>query len=328
MKGIVKIILIFVLLIAASGIRAQQSSLNTLLEKDSILIGDQIKLELLFTGPEKAMLNWPELQDTLSAHVEIIRQSGIDTNRLDGELKLSRSFTITSFDSGRHKIGPFRVSYELPDDTIRYMGISQVLDLNVLTVPVDTTRAIKPIKGPKNAPLSFSEIWPWLLTGFGSLLIIGAVWYYLYIRKQSRPLIPVRQKPRMPAHIQALNELEKLKQRKLWQAGKVKDYYTELTDILRIYMEDRFGMNAMEMTSFEIMRELRKDHLQATVLEKAEATFALSDMVKFAREKPLPSDNDTSWENAKAFIEETFRKQNDPDKEEENEEIKEKQEDE
>ncbi len=328
MRWEIKLILCVLLWSIAGIALAQQSSLRASLEKDSILIGDQVDLQLVFKGPEKAMISWPELTDTLSSDVEIIRQSPIDTNRQEGKIQLSRSFTITSFDSGKHLIGPFRVSFELPGDTTKFVGISQVLDLNVLNVAVDTTKAIKPIKGPKEAPLTFSEIWPWLLIGFGSLLIIGGIWYYIYMRKRSRPLIPVRQKPRLPAHIHALNELEKLKQKKLWQAGKIKEYYTDLTDILRLYMEERFGINAMEMTSFEIMQQLEKDHMPGGALEKAAATFTLSDMVKFAKEKPLPSDNDTSWENARAFIEETFRKQSELETEEEQEDIKKKQENE
>ena len=319
-----KLILLTILLFAGFASPAQQTRISAKLEKDSILIGDQITFDLLFTGPAKAQVNWPFFQDTLTSEIEIINSSGLDSARKNNLLELSQQYTITSFDSGTHSIGPFRIAFSMPDDTTSYIGISDIQDLHVLTVPVDTTKAIKPIKGPMDAPLTFAEILPWLLTGIGLLIIAAAIWYYTYARKRAKPLIPVRQKPKLPPHIQALNDLEQLKQKKLWQEGKLKEYYTELTDIIRIYIEERFDIMAMEMTSFEIMEHLQALHPNGESLEKIASTFSLADMVKFAKEKPLPSDNDTSWLNAKYFVENSFRRKEENEPEEENKALTEK----
>lgn len=295
--------------IPASLMQAQEVKGDASLEQDTILIGDQIGFNLSFTGSKDIRVSWPVFQDTIISEIEIVEKSKIDSIVKDeDQLQLNQHITLTSFDSGYYQIPPVKFAYRLPGDTTEYYFITKENHLLVNTIQVDTTQAIKPIKGPISAPYTFRELLPWLI-GLAGLIIIAVILLYFFIWKKKDKTIPfMRPKPPLPPHIIALNELEKLKQKKLWQQGRIKEYHTELTDIVRIYIEGRFGINAMEMISSEILESLSRTELNKELLEKLNQMFFLADMVKFAKEKPLPGDNDQSFKNAEIFVQETIKR--------------------
>ncbi|MCF8235042.1 MAG: hypothetical protein K9G67_09640 [Bacteroidales bacterium] len=311
---------IFILFFVVTGIparlmQAQEIKGDASLEQDTILIGDQIGFNLSFTGPQDVVVDWPDFQDTLTSEIEIIKKSKIDSIVKDeDQLQLEQHITITSFDSGYYKVPPVKFAYRLPADTTDYYFITKENKLLVNTIQVDTTQAIKPIKGPIKAPYTFKELLPWIL-GLAGLIAIAVVLLYFFVWRKKEKTIPfLRPKPPLPPHIIALNELEKLKQKKLWQQGRIKEYHTELTDIVRMYIERRFGINAMEMISPEILEWLPRDEVDEALLGKLTQMFSLADMVKFAKEKPLPGDNDQSYKNAESFVEETIKRPDEAEK--------------
>ncbi|MBE9481570.1 MAG: hypothetical protein IMY69_07740, partial [Bacteroidetes bacterium] len=120
----------------------------------------------------------------------------------------------------------------------------------------------------------------------------------------------LKPKPKIPPHVIALDALEKLRINKLWQSGKIKEYHTEITDIIRVYIHERFGIDAMEMTTDEILASFNKknDEVDDGLKNKLKQTLMLADLVKFAKEKPLPLENDKSLNNSIDFVKETIRK--------------------
>merc|ERR1711991_172090 len=129
-------------------------------------------------------------------------------------------------------------------------------------------------------------------------------------------------KPKLPAHVIALSELDKLKTRKLWQDGRFKLYYTELTDIIRTYLDNRYGIEAMEMTSDEIMDALLSNKsIDEKLKAKLKDTLLTSDLVKFAKQKPLATENDNNWSNMVDFVEGTKRTPQEIKEREEKEEV-------
>jgi hypothetical protein len=114
-----------------------------------------------------------------------------------------------------------------------------------------------------------------------------------------------RRKPSVPPHVQALEELEALKKKKLWQSGKVKEYHTAITDVVRWYIEERYRVPALEMTTEEIMQGLKGTDAGSEPREKLYQALLLADLVKFAKEQPLPVDNDESMEHCIYFVNET-----------------------
>lgn len=304
------VILLFVVTgIPARLMQAQEIKGDASIEQDTILIGDQIGFNLSFTGPQDIVIDWPDFQDTLTSEIEIIKKSKIDSIKIDeDQLQLRQHITITSFDSGYYNVPPVKFAYRLPGDTTEYYFITKENNLLVNTIQVDTTQAIRPIKGPIKAPYTFREMLPWLL-GLAGLIIITLVLLYFFFWKKKEKTIPfMRPKPQIPPHIIALNELGNLKQKKLWQQGRIKEYHTELTDIVRMYIERRFSVNAMEMISSEILEALPAKEINKELLDRISQMFFLADMVKFAKEKPLPGDNDQSFKNAETFVKETIKR--------------------
>lgn len=305
MKKIINISIILLLL--NNGVYSQEVTAVARLDTSDILIGDQIRLNIKFTMPLDYRVLWPFQKDTLTDKVEIISQSAVDTviSESDHLVSMLQSIIITSFDSGYYRIPPLKFRYQPVDDTVFAEVSSMPSYLRVHTMEVDTSQAIKAIKPPLGAPLTFREMLPWLLMALAALAITLLIVYIISRKKKDKPLFTIRQRPSQPPHVVAIKDLETLRSKKLWQAGKVKDYYTELTDIVRIYIEERFNVNAVEMTTEEILDGMKGTDAGKASIDKLSRTLILADLVKFAKEQPLPVDNDNSLTDSIDFVNET-----------------------
>ena len=181
------------------------------------------------------------------------------------------------------------------------------LAVNIILVEVDTSLAIKPIKGPVQAPITLSEMMPWILGGLLLVAIAVAILFYLRRRKPEAPT--VRPKPREPAHVIALRELDRLKTEKLWQSGDIKGYHSRLTDIVRAYLEHQYNIPAQEQTSDEILGAIVHSGLDRQLpFENLERMLRLADLVKFAKGKPKPDENAEAIDKAYDFVQQTIRR--------------------
>ena len=170
---------------------------------------------------------------------------------------------------------------------------------------MDTAGNIKDIKPQLQAPLTWKEIGKYaLIVLLGIALIFGLL--YGIRRLNPRKKAAVRaEKPKEPAHIIALRDLEALRQKKLWQEGLHKQYYSELSDILRTYLLNRWGVPALEMVSEEILRALEAVPVSAKHLHALQCTLQTADAVKFAKACPLPDENSQAFQSVYTFVEET-----------------------
>jgi len=154
-------------------------------------------------------------------------------------------------------------------------------------------------------PLTFKEVAPYiLLVIVVAALIYFGIWYYRK-RKKAEPIFKIS-KPKLPPHEIAMEELEKLRQKKLWQNNKIKEFYTELTEIVRKYIEGRFSINALEMTTDEIMESFKSIDISEDAKGKLRQMLVLADMVKFAKEQPVPTENEQSFNNALDYVQSTI----------------------
>lgn len=279
------------------------------LEPHTILIGDQVNLNLNFSFPSGTQVVWPSIKDTILGNIQVISRTKVDTSWSADKknLQLRQELRLTCFDSGFYTIPPIRFYYRnLPDTTIRFEQ-TEIQILTVHTLAIDTTLAIKPIKGPVKIPFSILEYLPWIIAGLLFLAIAGFLIYYLIKTKKGEPIFLLRPSVKYQPHEWALMELEKLRKKKLWQAGKMKEYYTELTDILRKYIEDRFRLMAMESTTGEILEDLEeKIGIQKEFRTTLGKILSMADLVKFAKYMPLPEDHEQSMEDAVDFINKTY----------------------
>ncbi len=289
---------------------AQQADVTSRLDSTSILIGNQAHIRLAATYDSKygiPKIQWPTLKDTLVPKIEIISKSKISTIIPDSSRpaiqQQIQDITISCFDSGYYAISPFQ--FIVNGDTAHPL-LTQSMMLQVLTVPVDTSKAFKDIKAPIQVPFTILEILPYLGLGALALAIIGVILYYVIRRlRKQKPVIIEEPKEIIPPHIKALQELEKLALQKLWQEGKIKEYYTGITDILRTYIQERYGVGAPEMTTDEIMLALKRKDINEMMKGKLRDILVLADLVKFAKEHPIPSEHEYCFSSSIDFINET-----------------------
>ncbi len=295
------------LLLFSTGIHAQGIKATARLDTSSILIGDQVKLELQVTHPAKQKVTFPAWADSLSK-IELLSLNKKDTlASTDASVITERqSFLITSFDSGHYVIPPFKFTVE--GDTGNFSETEALL-LSVYAPAVDTTQAIKEIKGPLDVPFSFKELLPYIGWGLLAIIVIGVlIGLYFRYKKQNKPGEEIIKIPSRPAHETALEALDELEKEKVWQSQEngVKLYHSRISDIVRIYIEDRYKIPAMELTTDEILNNFKRTSMDAELKEKLRQLLQLSDLVKFAKAQPLPNEHELSLRNAFDFITSTI----------------------
>lgn len=281
-----------------------QVTVNASIDSMQLYIGEQAKVRLEVSCPTEQQLVMPAfLNNRLMDGIEIVGEVKADTQYLNKnrQMLVTQEYTITSFDTAFYYIPPFEV---LVDSQAH---ASNSLALKVYTYAVDTVEvnAIFPIKGVAERPITFVEILP---MGISILLIIGLLFFIPYLLSRYHDNKPILRRvtiaPKLPPHQVALQEMARIKEEKSWQKDDPKLYYTELTDVLRGYMEERFGFNAKEMTSDEIIDKLNEQP-DKEWLEELKALFSMSDLVKFAKYKPLINESDMHLINAIDFINRT-----------------------
>ena len=287
---------------------AFSQDINVIAKFDSsnvIKIGDQLQLRLKAQLPPNKSINWPVIADTISKQIEIVNKSKIDTSLAsDSEhVILSQTLYLTSFDSGYWAIPPFKFLSIAGNDTVVYETDPLLLQVN--TIAVDTTQAIKAIKEPLDIPIGWEEVAPYVIGGIVLLALLILAFYFIRKYKNKPKEIIVEKKPEIPPHVIALEKLEKLKEQQLWQNNMVKEYHAELSEIVRAYLENRYHFNALEFTTDEIMHAIRNIEVPTEIVSKLRQLLVLSDMVKFAKEQPLPNENDLSINNAFDVVNET-----------------------
>jgi len=309
-KYYLTLLTVAIALLATHSSVAQNIQATAAINNNNIKIGQQVILNLNVTynanSGKHLVIGWPQLADTIRKEIEIVGQSKVDTVIADSanpyQLSLRKSFLITSFDSGSWTIPPFKFSTN--DDSIT--AYTQALILNVSNIAVDTTLNIKDIKPILEVNYTFIDwikdnIYPIIIT-LAAIIIIIIIVYYIRKKLKNKPVEIIPEAPKLPAHVIALEKLDKLKNEKLWQEGKIKLYHSSLTDIVREYIENRFKIQAMEQTTDEILHGFRNVAIDEESKGKLKQLLLLSDLVKFAKEHPLPNENEISLMNAYDFI--------------------------
>jgi len=284
---------------------AQNVEAFSSIDRDSIMIGDQFQYKMGINVPEGFVVSWPQLIDTISKNIEIIEIQQIDTSYQENTLILNRQFRLTSFDSGYFEIPSYTFKFRHKNDTIDFESNTLRHYIQVFTPAVDTSQAFKAIKGPISEPYTLREALPWIALGLLIIVIVFLMIWFIQKRKRNKPLFTAKPKPELPPHVIAFQMLEELRLAKVWQSGRVKEYYTQLTDITRDYIERRFLLDAPEMTTDEILEALKEKHINTEVSDKLKSALRLADLVKFAKAKPTPLENDICLNHCVDFVKET-----------------------
>ncbi|MDR1679000.1 MAG: DUF4381 family protein [Prevotellaceae bacterium] len=292
-----KILLLLAIFMYSLSIFAQVN-VKASLDTATILIGEQTNIRLQVTQDKAARILFPLSTPTVVEGIEVLSQTPPDTIKLDDDLiQVSVALLVTSFDSALYYIPPFKFVEGV--DTI----YTNANSLKVLSLPVDTVKQeIFDIRDVYAPPINW-----WRVLGITLLVLLvlaAAVWVYFYFkRKKLEKTEAIEEKRKLNPHEYALQELDRIRNEKLWQHGRVKEFYTDLTEVLRQYIEHRYQIPAMEMTSDEVMEHIellpQADREANRILSKV---LRLADLVKFAKWIPENRENDSAIIDAYEFV--------------------------
>ena len=304
------IFLLFFLLFKLS--IGQKINISAALDSTKIRIGEQVKLDLYVSYSAKQnnlKIQWPNIADTITDKIEVISVSVIDTTSPDKSnpdiIQQHQQITISAYDSGYFAIPGFKFFINNDSTNAFY---SQSLFLEVHTVPTDSsitkTKDIKP-------PFAEAFNWKWYSKYFywGFSLLVIIILITIYFTKKNKIVVLKSEKPKIPAHIIALQSLEKIKNEQIWKEEKTKEYYSSISDTIRLYIEERFKVNALESTTAEIMKAFRSQVVDKESKDKLQQLLMLSDLVKFAKQFPIISEHTFTLQNAFDFVNETKREE-------------------
>ena len=272
------------------------------IDSTMLMIGDQTAMHLSVTQEANERVEMPVFGETLQDGIEIVDRSAVDTTTLpDGRLQLSQELTLTSFKDSLFAVAPIAVVSG--GDTFR----TEPMALNVIQpFEVDSSLAITDIKDIEKAPIYWWGIIRWILLVLAVIgLFVGAYygvqWYRKHFLKEEEVIEPELLRP---ADEVALEKLDEIKAQKIWKDGKVKEYQTELTDVVREYIGRRFDVQSTEKTSDETLRAM-KPLIDKELFAKLSKMLQLADLVKFAKWHTTPDENEQALSTAYEFVNET-----------------------
>lgn len=292
-------------LIAYITVSAQNPTVKLSLDSAFLLMGrtTPLHLELVTPANPEGRLLIPK--DSMCDKVEILKMLEADTTQLGNDrIEIKQDIVLQSFDSGVYRLNP--IMYVIGNDTFR----SNRLVLKVFPADVDSLETIHDYADVADIDRSFIDYLPDFIVDYGLwilavIIVLGAGGYAFYLLKRKKnPFAAAPEKP-VPPYEKAIGELNRLRGEKLCENGHEKEFYTRLTDILRVYLNGRFGINAMEMTSTQIRHMLNSNAEAKLSKQNMERVLETADFVKFAKVRPLPDDNICAFNSAMQFVEDT-----------------------
>ena len=286
------------------------------IDSTTLMIGDQTDLHLSVTHEAGEQVEWPVFGEQLQEGIEIVDKTIVDTLQLsDGRVQEHQYLTLTSFKDSLFSIEPIAVVSG--SDTF----FTEPMALNIVQpFEVDSSLAITDIKDIEKAPIYWWGIIRWVLLALALVgLAIGGYygwqWYRKHRKTEEEPVDPELLRP---ADEVALEKLDAIKEAKIWKDGKVKEYQTELTDVVREYISRRFDVQSTEKTSDETLKEVKPLLVNGDLAledgkelyERLSKMLRTADLVKFAKWHTTPDENEQALTTAYDFVKETSKPEN------------------
>lgn len=278
----------------------QEARVHAKLDAVSITVGDQIKLFIEAQHPNNTTLQWATIPDTFN-HLEIVSRDKIDTLVKGATTIYKQRLLLTGFDSGLFKVPPFQFTVISPSTGATLLTTDSFL-VSVSTVAVDTSQPFKGIKNIIAVKTDWREYLPWII---GVVLALVALFFIIKkLTKKKETPAPI-DVPQESLYQRTTRLLDSLDHKKLWQSGAVKQYYVELTDILRGYIEERFKTPAMELTTDELLTNTHNHKEMSKHYDELSQILTTADLAKFAKAQPLPFEHTQALEQTRKFVEAT-----------------------
>jgi hypothetical protein len=300
----VKKIFLFISFLLISNVFAQ-FNVEVKTDTTDYLIGDFINLQFKAEYPKGYKFNEPIFKDSFKKF-EIISENSSEFDTLDNSILFKKNFVLSFYDSAVVSIPSFTFSLSSISDTNKIIFNSDSIQIRVHSIPVKAEQDIKDVKEPILIPLDILEIILWVLL----VLVLLSIIYFL-IKKFTKKKNKELKEPEivLPSYVIALTKLDALEKEKLWQSGKVKEYHSRITEIIREYFEKRFSIPALELTSTEQVTLLEKISDATPVLRITVEFFTNADLVKFAKFNPVPDLNEIMMKQAREIVNSTVPKE-------------------
>ena len=292
-----------------------QVTVEAKLDSAGIYIGKRMGITLEVSANAKSVVELPPYDSLqmIVPGVEFLSETPVDTEFVNDRKRmvLRKKYYVTSFDTALYNIPPMEVKVDGKVFKSKNLGMKVIIPFEVDTVHVDS---IFGLKGEMEPPFVWED---WSLVLWLSILsvVITVMLIYVAVRlKDNKPIIKrIRTKKRLAPHKVAMQKIEEIKEDKLWQSEDSKEYYTQLTDTIRQYIKERYGFNALEMTSFEIITKLQEVNDEEAINELREL-FQTADLVKFAKYSTMINENDRNLVTAIAYINQTKQEETEEQK--------------
>ena len=305
-----KYVLFLMLALTALGLKAQNVEVEGKVNDTKVQVGKPFTLDLSLKVPYGWFVEWNDFAiDTLSERIDIIKRGNVErTADADSNVIVKQQLTLMTFDTGQIQLPAVGLTYAQSfDDPMRLQAFTEPIDLYATTIVVDTLQPYKPIVEPIAAPIQMKEVYPWLLAVLLLALAAFSVWYW---RKHRKTKVDAEgniiRGQVIPPYDKAVGDLKRLREEKMWQSGKVKEYFSSLTDIAREYIEGQFGVNAVEMTTDDILEEIKPLRFPKETYDKLKGTMEVADLVKFAKYSASTLESDTALSSMTEFVNESY----------------------
>lgn len=321
MKKVITCIILLLSLCSLLPNNAIADAVKAEIDSPWVVIGMPRILHFEVTVPEGASVEWPQLQrqggfpaadlddESKRYFLEFGPDTdfGIDTLSHNGNMvTIGQDLSFFAFDSASMVISPLAFVVNATDTL--YTGPMALRTGHYFEMPDDPTAIAEPKPVMEPPFVIWDYLWwiIWILVAVAMIVAGYYIWRYLKTHPRNHSIVQIQQEPLLPAHVEAMNALDALGEKKLWQDGKYKQFHTELTDIIRHYLERRYNLPAMEKTSDEIMSELVDLQInQKSSFNNLKEVLQLADLVKFAKYEPLMDENQMSMMNSRLFVEQT-----------------------
>jgi hypothetical protein len=305
-----KLFYIYLLILLGFTSTAQEVNVKAWFDTTRILIGDQVNYNIELNHNKGLNIIYPELNDTIAKGIEILESEGPDTiSNTDENIRVMMKYLVTSFDTGFYEVRPVYAESQSSTGVLRYYSDYTALEvIRTNIAPADSTDVIFDIIGPRKAGITVMEVLPWVLL----FLVLAAMSFFVY-RYYGKRKAMVKEElsklPDEPIHIIALREFDKLEKKELWQKSQHKEFYSVLTEILRTYIDRRYSIASLEMTSSETLQSLLNTGFKNRELYNVlQDILTRADLSKFAKFKPADEENIESLNNARHFVKMTYRR--------------------
>lgn len=299
----VKFLFALLFMMCGALIQAQTISVGVGTDTTDYLVGDFIHYKIEVVTRKNIEVLQPSLPDSIPNLELISRGTPVYTD----DYKFNTTvfpFILAGYDSVTAIIPELKVEYRSIGDTAYKSITSDSVSVNIHTVPVSTAEEIKDVKSPLLIPYDWLMLIVWILIGL--VLIGGAAFIYIMYRKKKQDQETEEKIITVPPHVRAFRELENLKAEKLWQMGRIKDYHSRITEIIRTYFEGRFNLYALELTTTETMQNLKNIDGSEIIHDITFDFLSNADLVKFAKFQPIESVNEEMMKQANEIVQKTI----------------------